>query len=148
MISHEELLETLTYNKESGHFIWPKGFHYEGRRAGSVQPYGDRSVKIRGHNVISEHRLVWFYVHGEMPEVGTIKHINGDRSDNRMSNLTVKEKRPEKDYTGLSHIRKKLEAIEMAMEHTQLQFSRLQLKSDQLKLEIVEFEKEDDVSFF
>lgn len=32
------------------------------------------------------HRLVWFYVHGKWPE-HEIDHINGDRSDNRISNL-------------------------------------------------------------
>lgn len=31
------------------------------------------------------HRLVWLYIHGEMPDY--IDHINGDRQDNRLVNL-------------------------------------------------------------
>jgi hypothetical protein len=31
------------------------------------------------------HRLAWLYVHGEMPKV--VDHINGDTSDNRLTNL-------------------------------------------------------------
>jgi hypothetical protein len=32
------------------------------------------------------HRAAWLYVHGKWPN-GQIDHINGDRSDNRISNL-------------------------------------------------------------
>lgn len=48
---------------------------------------GYRSVKIDGksHRV---HRLVWLWVHGEMPSK-CIDHINHKRHDNRIENLRV-----------------------------------------------------------
>lgn len=37
------------------------------------------------------HRLAWFMSHGEWPN-GEIDHVNGDRSDNRLSNLRVADR--------------------------------------------------------
>ena len=41
--------------------------------------------RIRGRNYLA-HRVIWAIVHGEWPE-DQIDHINGDRTDNRVSNL-------------------------------------------------------------
>jgi hypothetical protein len=38
------------------------------------------------------HRLAWWWVYGELPRF-QIKHINGNKRDNRISNLTVYSKR-------------------------------------------------------
>lgn len=58
-----------------------------GGRAGSVHPRGYVHIKI-GRYSYAAHRLAWLYVHGEWPR-GQIDHVNGQRSDNRLSNLRV-----------------------------------------------------------
>lgn len=56
-----------------------------GSRAGRVRFDGRyRVLSLDCHHLL-EHRLVWFYVHGEWPK--EIDHINRDGLDNRLCNL-------------------------------------------------------------
>lgn len=95
------LRELLDYNPETGYFIWrprpmalfegPRAgpiWHtrYCGKRAGSLsKALGYETIRVFDRAYWS-HRLAWLHVTGEHP-VGEIDHINGDRSDNRISNL-------------------------------------------------------------
>ena len=36
------------------------------------------------------HRVIWIATNGPIPDGANIKHINGDKSDNRISNLRTK----------------------------------------------------------
>lgn len=57
-----------------------------GDKAGSVDTStGYRIVKINSVRY-REHRLIWVYMHGKLP-TDVIDHINGDRADNRITNL-------------------------------------------------------------
>lgn len=57
------------------------------REAGSSLPEGYRQISVFGTNFLS-HRIVWALYYGKDPEEH-IDHINGNRTDNRISNLRV-----------------------------------------------------------
>lgn len=79
-ISQSYLKSKLQYNHETGIFVWLKN----NKRAGFTHSSGYRRIKLKNHPV-TEHRLVWLYIYGYIPE--QVDHINGNRSDNRLKNL-------------------------------------------------------------
>lgn len=75
----ERVRELLDYNPDTG------DFHWKPRPAGHKRKSGYVSIHIDGCE-IKAHQLAWFLTTGEWPET-LIDHINGDPSDNRISNL-------------------------------------------------------------
>ena len=92
-MSHQQLSievvgSLLTYCSDTGMFTWkekPAVGVSVGSQAGSISRTGYRRIRIRGKGC-QAHRLAWLLVKGVWPE-GHIDHINGDRMDNRISNL-------------------------------------------------------------
>jgi len=86
--SQQYLKEILYYNKQFGIFVW-KSDGQGKRKAGNIAGYkkstGYTSIKVNGI-AYSAHRLVFLYVFGAFPPECT-DHINGIRSDNRLTNL-------------------------------------------------------------
>ena len=92
MISSTRLRELLSYNADSGVFVWRRtprrhGKAVIGQSAGCAGKRGYIYIGVEGKKY-QAHRLAWLFVYGEWPK-GLIDHINGDSRDNRIANLRV-----------------------------------------------------------
>jgi len=82
------LRQYIDYNPLTGLFIWvdkPNKKVKLGSIVGTLHQTGYIRIKLQG-KVYPAHRLAWFYTYGSFPE-NFIDHINGIRTDNRLSNL-------------------------------------------------------------
>lgn len=87
--SQEDLKSLLDYTSDTGIFIWritPSNCICTGDIAGNHSKQSGY-IQIQFDNKIyPAHRLAWKYHYGIDP-IYFIDHINGDRNDNRISNL-------------------------------------------------------------
>lgn len=86
-VTQEELKNIFHY--EDGKLFWKRVKSKArqvraGDRAGTLDYNGYRRVKIC-NKAYKEHRLIFMYHHGYLPEF--IDHINGKKDDNRIENL-------------------------------------------------------------
>ena len=80
-LSASRLREALEYDPNTG-LLKNRS---SGLKIGSQHSRGYIQAHIFGETHLV-HRLVWLYMHGKWP-TKEIDHINGDRSDNRLTNL-------------------------------------------------------------
>jgi hypothetical protein len=86
-LTYERLIELLTYDPETGIFLWrdKKNSRRSSNVAGSLNLSGYQQIQI-DKKIYLAHRLAWLYVYKRLPEM-EIDHINGNPSDNRIVNL-------------------------------------------------------------
>jgi hypothetical protein len=93
-IDRETLREVLLYDPSTGIFKWKpeSGNRKIGHIAGTINPKdGYRRIAF-GTTPIMAHRLAWMYIYGKFPDK-FIDHINGNRDDNRITNLRESSQR-------------------------------------------------------
>lgn len=89
MITQAELKDRLTYDPDTGLFVWKtaKRITDRGRVAGYInKPHIKEYIGIRLDKHYLAHRLAWLYMTGEWP-IGAMDHIDGDGKNNKWSNL-------------------------------------------------------------
>lgn len=90
-MSHDELLNSLSYEPETGVFTWkvrpnPRGSQKPGDAAGCVDKRcGYVLIRLFGRLHLA-HRLAWYYVTGQWP-AQQIDHRDGNKSNNAYTNL-------------------------------------------------------------
>jgi hypothetical protein len=79
--------DRFLYLPETGQFLWKVSRPHikVGDAAGCLTPTGYVLLSIDDVKY-KAHRIAWLIAHGSLPKID-IDHINGDRSDNRISNL-------------------------------------------------------------
>lgn len=86
-LRQDRLHELICYEPETGKMFWrvARGNRASGAEAGCDSDNGYRKLRIDGQEHYL-HRVVFLYITGKFPAADT-DHINGDRQDNRWSNL-------------------------------------------------------------
>ena len=87
LLTADSLRAMLDYSPSTGLFTWKKnrGSALAGSNAGNINSNGYLTVGLIGGK-FRLHRLVWLHYYGHWP-VGTVDHLNGLRTDNRLCNL-------------------------------------------------------------
>jgi hypothetical protein len=82
------MFERLEYTPEDGKVWWklhPRGPSYSGKEAGNLMHDGYRKLTFGGKQYMV-HRVAWLLHDGDWP-IGEIDHIDGCRSNNKLTNL-------------------------------------------------------------
>jgi hypothetical protein len=101
ILTQDRLRDLLSYDPDTGLFHWRRtwGNAHQGAVAGSVNARGYRMISVDA-KIYGAHRLAWLYTHGVWPNP-EIDHINRQRSDNRLANLRVADRRINNQNTEL-----------------------------------------------
>lgn len=111
--SAARIRELFSYDTETGVItrkmpgrVWSAERRYGMVGAGSISTHGYVMISIDGRNY-NAGCVAWSFVNGEWPQ-GTIRYLNGNKTDNRIANLiVVNEEVDQIKHRPLTHVRLK-----------------------------------------
>lgn len=88
MTPASDLHRIFLYEPETGKLFWrERDRNLSGKEAGGKDKHIGGYIRVRVNGRLQlAHRVIMAMINGEWPD-GEVDHINGDRSDNRLSNL-------------------------------------------------------------
>jgi hypothetical protein len=97
--------EWLSYDSATGEFIWIKEPRTIGtclgKIAGATNKFGYVRISVPGFGQVQAHRLAWIYCHGLTIGGAEIDHIDGNPSNNAISNLRLATSTQQKQNKGV-----------------------------------------------
>ena len=93
-LTQQRIKEVLRYEENSGKLFWLDihNNYLSHKEAGSFRKSSGYIMVQIDKKVYLAHRVIWMLVYGKFPDL-MIDHVNGIKSDNRLSNLREVTKR-------------------------------------------------------
>lgn len=88
----ERLKAIMVYDKDTGIFTWATDRSHNAKKGDKVyiQDKGGSRVFTTSKKNYCTARMAWLYHYGVMPEFN-VEHINGDKTDDRIDNLVLRD---------------------------------------------------------
>jgi hypothetical protein len=102
-LTQTRLKEVLDYNPDTGALVWKinrRGRAKAGTNAGAIKTGNYLQIMVDRQMYLA-HRLVWLYIHGELP-TAKIDHINRVSKDNRIENLRLVDNKQNRENIGIA----------------------------------------------